>query len=817
MASRRSLLLVQILVQVLVLTRPNQAQRTGERGLQVKQVSKVSPLDQVWTKSGPGLDLSDSLYTPTNVSQKSARPRTNPEPTQNQPRTTQTNLERRIKLIQVSKVILREFSRSFPEESSKSQMSLKQQLTALLIYQRTLRLFLLRRACSHAGLESQQPETQRSFRITNCHQNLHASVAFTGICLEFLQDHKLSPTLFSRLDLLTREAAQMFSTPSLAHMKLLRCSLAHVKLLRCSHTPSLAHMKLLRCSLAHMKLLRCSLAHEAVADLVFLVDGSWSIGATNFEQIRQFLSSLVSSFDVGPKRVRVGLVQYSNDPRTEFHLNTHSSRAEVLEAIARLPYLAERRLHRGRRSRANQNVPQIGVVITDGQSQDDVVLEARRLRERGIVLYAIGIKDADEKQLQEIAQQNVYSVSDFSALQDISLNIVQTLCTTVEEAKRQITQLSAGKPGLAGLRQTLCTTVEEAKRQIRQLSAGKPGQNQTLCTTVEEAKRQITQLSAGKPGLNRRLQDISLNIVQTLCTTMEEAKRQISSSLQTLCMTMEEAKRQITQLSAGKPGLNQSKPGLNRVRTRSEPGLNQIRTRSKRSKTVKEAPRHLTEHRPDAVHDDGGGQETDHPTICRHKRSKTSLNIVQTLCTTVEEAKRQITQLSAGKPGLNRVRTRSEPGLNQVNPVTTRSEPGLGRFKTRLNSVKEAQRHLALCTTVEEAKRQITQLSSECSMATIADIVFLIDGSSSIGPDSFEEMRGFLKSVVTGLDIGEDKVRRHERRQARRQARRQERGDKKRTEQERREEERCERLSEECGDRAGHRRGQGEETRKETC
>lgn len=47
---------------------------------------------------------------------------------------------------------------------------------------------------------------------------------------------------------------------------------------------------------------------------------------------------------------------------------------------------------------------------------------------------------------------------------------------------------------------------------------------------------------------------------------------------------------------------------------------------------------------------------------------------------------------------------------------------------------------------------------SECAKATVADIVFLVDGSTSIGPTSFEDMRQFLKNVVNGLDIGEDKV-----------------------------------------------------------
>nr|XP_033497526.1 collagen alpha-6(VI) chain-like isoform X1 [Epinephelus lanceolatus] len=197
---------------------------------------------------------------------------------------------------------------------------------------------------------------------------------------------------------------------------------------------------------------------EAVADIVFMVDGSWSIGTKNFQQIRQFLYTLINSFDVGPDHVRIGLVQYSTAPRTEFLLNTYQNKEDILEYINTLPYLGggtqtgqgldfmlNEHFVEAAGSRG-QKVPQIAVVITDGKSQDNVESHAQNLKRKGIVLYAIGIKDADEEQLKEIANephsQHVYSVSDFAALQGISQSIVQTLCTTVEEVKRQLLQLS---------------------------------------------------------------------------------------------------------------------------------------------------------------------------------------------------------------------------------------------------------------------------------------------------------------------------------------------------------------------------------------
>lgn len=91
------------------------------------------------------------------------------------------------------------------------------------------------------------------------------------------------------------------------------------------------------------------------------------------------------------------------------------------------------------------------MVITDSKSQDNVESHAQNLKGKGIVVYAVGIKDADEAELKEIANvphtQRVYSVSNLVALQGISQSIVQMLCTTVEEVKRQLMQLSPGNVG----------------------------------------------------------------------------------------------------------------------------------------------------------------------------------------------------------------------------------------------------------------------------------------------------------------------------------------------------------------------------------
>lgn len=45
---------------------------------------------------------------------------------------------------------------------------------------------------------------------------------------------------------------------------------------------------------------------EAIADIVILVDGSWSIGRLNFRLVRMFLENLVDAFDIGIDKTRIG-------------------------------------------------------------------------------------------------------------------------------------------------------------------------------------------------------------------------------------------------------------------------------------------------------------------------------------------------------------------------------------------------------------------------------------------------------------------------------------------------------------------------------
>lgn len=62
------------------------------------------------------------------------------------------------------------------------------------------------------------------------------------------------------------------------------------------------------------------------------------MGRNNFKYILDFIAALVSAFDIGEEKTRVGVVQYSTDTRTEFNLNQYYRRDDLLAAIKKIPY-----------------------------------------------------------------------------------------------------------------------------------------------------------------------------------------------------------------------------------------------------------------------------------------------------------------------------------------------------------------------------------------------------------------------------------------------------------------------------------------------
>uniref|UniRef100_A0A3B3BYQ3 Collagen, type XIV, alpha 1b n=1 Tax=Oryzias melastigma TaxID=30732 RepID=A0A3B3BYQ3_ORYME len=198
--------------------------------------------------------------------------------------------------------------------------------------------------------------------------------------------------------------------------------------------------------------IRCS--SEAAADIVLLVDGSWSIGRTNFRRVRDFLEALMTPFRIGPDHIQISLTQYSGDPRTEWNLGTFSNKEQLLEGVRNFRYkggntftgqallhVMEKNLRA--EAGARTDTPIFLVLLTDGKSQDDAITAADRLKRAGVEIIAVGVKNADEAELRQMASEpvdlNVYNVNDFPLLSKLVSRLVHILCSRIEDREPRAT------------------------------------------------------------------------------------------------------------------------------------------------------------------------------------------------------------------------------------------------------------------------------------------------------------------------------------------------------------------------------------------
>eukprot|EP00069_Balaena_mysticetus_P017766 bmy_10833T0 len=131
---------------------------------------------------------------------------------------------------------------------------------------------------------------------------------------------------------------------------------------------------------------RCKRCTEGPVDLVFVIDGSKSLGEENFEIVKQFVTGIINSLAISPKAARVGLLQYSTQVRTEFTLKNFSSAKDMKKAVAHMKYMGKGSMtglalkHMFERSFTqvegarplSARVPRVAIVLTDGRAQDDV-------------------------------------------------------------------------------------------------------------------------------------------------------------------------------------------------------------------------------------------------------------------------------------------------------------------------------------------------------------------------------------------------------------------------------------------------------------
>lgn len=175
------------------------------------------------------------------------------------------------------------------------------------------------------------------------------------------------------------------------------------------------------------------------------MDESGSVGSGNFENVKDFVSSVISSFAIGPDNVQVGVLTFSTHETFEFFLNTYTTDSDVLKAVDNIVYsggytytadaLDAVRTDgftaaNGGRS-LSYGIPRVIIVVTDGQSSstNDTITAARAVQDDGITLFAIGIANANQQELDAIASLSSYK----SFLPDFDPDKLRNLQTRISE------------------------------------------------------------------------------------------------------------------------------------------------------------------------------------------------------------------------------------------------------------------------------------------------------------------------------------------------------------------------------------------------
>ncbi|XP_070806382.1 vitrin [Pituophis catenifer annectens] len=152
-------------------------------------------------------------------------------------------------------------------------------------------------------------------------------------------------------------------------------------------------------------------------DLAFLIDGSWSIGRRRFQIQKQFLKDVSQALNVGPIGPFMGIVQYGDNPSTEFNLKAYVNTKDLKNAIEKISQKgglsnvgkALSFVNKNYFEDANGNrggAPNVAVVLVDGWPTDKVEEASRLARESGINIFFVTIEGPDENEKKNVIETN---------------------------------------------------------------------------------------------------------------------------------------------------------------------------------------------------------------------------------------------------------------------------------------------------------------------------------------------------------------------------------------------------------------------------
>ncbi|TSQ01578.1 Collagen alpha-3(VI) chain [Bagarius yarrelli] len=447
-------------------------------------------------------------------------------------------------------------------------------------------------------------------------------------------------------------------------------------------------------------------------DIIFLIDGSEGVGR-DFPVIQEFVRGIVENMNVGENKIRVGVVQYGDNPYVDIYLNSHNTKEGVLNAIKELRQYGGRSRNLGRAidfvrvnvldsergSRKDEGVPQFLIVISGGKATDNVGTSVNALKRLGTVPFSIGTRDTGLQELQVVSY-------------------VPTFSYLVEDL-----------PGLHTVRDQFLTTITElSDEELKILEPVYSPEVPTVPTSTGE-KKDVVFLIDGTTMMQRNfpaIKDMILNIVEKLDVGLNRVRLSVvqyseDPKLEFLLnehSTKDEVRQAVRKIKSKGGRLLNTGQALSWI-------SRNIYQRSAGSRIEEGVPQFLILVTGGKSNDDVSGPA-----------NQLKLGLVAPVAVGSNNADSEELKLISLKPEQTLIVRdfQQKPGVEQqilttINTMTTKEiEDIVQTIDTGLNFGKK-------------------------------DIIFLIDGSDNVGPDGIAHIRDFILKIVRQLNVHPDEVR----------------------------------------------------------
>ncbi|KAI0213204.1 hypothetical protein LSAT2_001799 [Lamellibrachia satsuma] len=205
-------------------------------------------------------------------------------------------------------------------------------------------------------------------------------------------------------------------------------------------------------------------AGDCNVDIIFVLDSSGSIGSYNWYVTKQFVIDVILGMNANANMTRVGIITYSTTICREIELAAYTT-DQLEQQIWKIDYMADATNTAGGlmmmremfREHGRKDAAKIAILLTDGRSNIDnnqTIPEAEMAKAEGIDIYAVGVADIDDAEVNGIASdpdsRYVIRVDRFADLQSITQQIINVTCEDV---------LSCTEPSWGECSATVCGEV----------------------------------------------------------------------------------------------------------------------------------------------------------------------------------------------------------------------------------------------------------------------------------------------------------------------------------------------------------------------